>query len=263
MEAQRHANGIVTWPFAFAGPGLLAAVTTRHGGVSDGVYGGANLGTTVGDDPARVAENRRLVAEALDVGALVIAHQRHTSNVALVDRDTDPVHLEGIDALVTVEPDVAIAVLAADCCPLVLADPRRGAVAVAHAGRLGVVLDVIGAVVEALDSVAGSAPGDLVVGVGPCISAAAYEIDGQALADVEAAFGGDLLVPTTDGRATFDLRGAVLRRLRDAGVRDDRIEVVAATTDGDPTNLWSDRAARPCGRLGVVAALRGADPDRR
>lgn len=267
MRAERHANGVVTWSFDFAGPDLVAAVTTRAGGTSDGVYAGCNLGGHVGDDPARVAANRVLVAEALGLGELTIADQQHGRRVVVVDEDLagaghdpgaalDP-RLVGVDGLVTDVPGAAVAILVADCAPVVLADPVRRAIAVVHVGRTGAVLDVVAAGVEALGRLVGSAPADLVAGVGPCIGATAYEIDGDALAEVRDAFGDDLLEPSSGGRAHFDLRTAVLRRLTGAGVPGDRIEVVPATTDSAPDDLFSDRAARPCGRFAVVAALRG------
>jgi YfiH family protein len=272
VEERTHANGVVTRHFALADGGdLVAAVTTRFGGSSTGPYATCNLGSHVGDDPDRVRGNRDAVAEALGLDRLTIAQQQHGRRVAVVGEELagagheptapDP-RLDGVDALVTVTPGVALAVLAADCAPLVLVDPVRRVLGVAHAGRLGVVADVLAAVVQAMGELGGSPAQDLVVGIGPCIGATAYEIDGAALADVEAAFGGEFLLPTSAGRASFDLKGAVIARLEGAGVRRDRIEAAAATTDSDPL-LFSDRAARPCGRFGVVAALRGPSEDPR
>jgi YfiH family protein len=273
VQVERHPNGVVTWSFGFAGADLVAAVTTRTGGISEGVYAGCNLGSHVGDDVARVAANRALVAEALGVDHLTIADQQHGRAVVVIGDDLagaghdpsavlDP-RLVGVDGLVTTVPGVALAVLVADCAPVVLVDPVRGAIAVVHVGRRGAVLDVVAPAVEALGRLVGSEPGDLLAGVGPCIAADAYEIDGLALGEVRSAFGEDLLEPTTAGRARFDLRAAVLRRLIAAGVAADRIEVVSATTDSTPDDLFSDRAARPCGRFAVVAALRGPVEERR
>jgi YfiH family protein len=256
---------VVTWSLDL-GPGVQADVTTRAGGTSEGAYATCNLGAAVGDDPERVRANRDAVAVALGVRSLTIAHQVHGREVAVVTPDLaggghDPVapldpRLDGVDALVTVEPDVALAILVADCAPIVLVDPDRAALAVVHAGRQGAVVDVLAAAVEALASVAGSAPGDLRGAVGPCIGVAAYEIDGPALEEVRDAFGGAHLTATRGGRACFDLRAAVVQRLVDAGVRPEHLEVADATTDA-AAHLYSHRAERPCGRFALVAALRG------
>jgi YfiH family protein len=273
VDVVRHPSGVVTWAFPFAGPDLLAAVTTRHGGSSEAAYASCNLGGHVGDDPARVRANRDAVAAALGVDALTIADQQHGRRVAVVDAGSagsghDPTtppdpELAATDALVTLEPEVALAVLVADCAPVVLVDPGRRALAVAHAGRRGAVVDVLAATIDVLRTEAGSDPSALVAGVGPCIGRDAYEIDGTALAEVESAFGGAFLVPSGGGRACFDLRAAVVHRLEQAGVRPDRIHVAGTTTDRAPADLFSDRAARPCGRFALVAALRSGPVGRR
>jgi copper oxidase (laccase) domain-containing protein len=118
------------------------------------------------------------------------------------------------------------------------------------------VVDVLAAAIDVLRTEAGSDPADLLAGVGPCIGRDAYEIDGSALAEVESAFGGAFLVPSGGGRACFDLRAAVVHRLERAGVRPDRIHAAATSTDRASADLFSDRAARPCGRFALVAALR-------
>lgn len=270
MLEQRHVGGVVTWTFGTAPAEVVAAVTTRAGGTSKGVYASANLGAHVGDDPVLVAANRDAVAAALGLGPLTIADQQHGRRVAVVDArlsgaghdPTAPLdeRLVGTDALVTVVPGVALAVLVADCAPVVIVDPQRGALGVAHAGRRGAVLDVLAATVEAMGELAGSRPADLWAGVGPCIGARSYEIAGDALDEVRAELGEHFLEPTTAGRATFDLEAAVVHRLRCAGVPRDRIEIAGTSTDARPDVLFSDRSARPCGRFGLVAALRGA-PD--
>lgn len=258
MREDVHADGLVTWSFDLAErAGVVAAVTTRVGGASTGAYAGCNLGGQVGDDPAAVAANRAAVARALGVDDLTIPDQQHGRRVAVVAAGVGPDDdLVATDALVTLEPGRAVAVLAADCAPVVLVDPVARAVAVAHSGRKGTVLDVLGATVATLVDVAGSRPADLLVGVGPCIGASAYEIDGEALAEVEAAFGGAFLTPSRPGRAYFDLQAAVVHRLVEAGVPAGSVELAGATTDTRQDRFFSDRAARPCGRFGVVAALR-------
>lgn len=266
MITRTHPSGLVTLRFAsLAAGGVDAWVTTRAGGCSTGPYTSLNLAFHVGDDHERVAANRRALCDALGIGRLTVADQQHGCRAVVVDQglagaghDGEPDarrRLPATDALVTDRPGVALGVLVADCAPVVLADPVHRVVGVAHAGRRGVVTDVLGAAVRAMGDTFGSAPGDLVAGVGPCIGPAHYEIAGQALDEVRAAMGDDLLVPTTAGRATFDLPRAVVRRLTEAGVRHDAVELAGIDTRTATDRLYSDRAERPCGRFMLVARL--------
>jgi polyphenol oxidase len=266
MREQHHANGVRTWHFDLDGPDVLAAVTTRHGGHSAGPYGGLDLAFHVGDDADAVSANRALVCDALAVPALTVPDQRHGRAVAVVDaalagaghgsQADAEARLPATDALVTDVPGVALAILVADCAPLVLYDPERRALGVAHAGRRGVVLDVVGATVAALVERYGSAPADLLVGVGPCIAPTSYELGGPELADTLDALGDDLLTETRPGHACFDLPGAVARRLEQAGVAPGRIQEAGVDTRTGGADLFSHRAERPCGRFALVAALR-------
>lgn len=266
MREQAHASGVRTWHFTIDGPAVLAAITTRHGGCSSGPFTGLNLGFHVGDDPDAVATNRALVCDALRVAQLTVADQQHGRRVAVIDSTLggaghgsladSQARLGSIDALVTDVVGVALAVMVADCAPVVLHDPERGAIGVAHVGRNGAVLDVVAATVESMTERYGSRPGDLRAGVGPCVAPSHYEIGGAALDEVRAALGADFLVPTRPGHARFDLVGAVRRRLLDAGVDPARTELSAADTFGRGTDLFSDRAERPCGRFMLVASLR-------
>lgn len=252
---------------SLADRGVDAWVTTRAGGTSTGPYSSLNLAFHVGDDPACVTGNRQALCDALGIDRLTVADQQHGARVAVVDgalvgaghdSDTDARHrLPATDALVTDRPGVALAVLVADCAPVVLADPTRRVVAVAHAGRRGIVTDVLGATVRTMGQAFGSVAADLVAAIGPCIAGEHYEIAGDALHEVGTELGDELLTPTSAGRATFDLPQAVVRRLTDAGVRRDAVEPSGIDTAMATDRLFSDRAERPCGRFMLVAQLAG------
>ena len=256
-------------PFPFDGDGVTAVVSTRHGGVSDGAYHSLNLGGHVGDDPGAVAENRRRLAAALGVDKLTIADQKHTDRVAVVDparagRGHDGVAdsaaaFPATDAMITNLPGVALAILVADCAPVVLYDPVRQAVGVAHSGRAGTIRGVLPKTVGAMAASFGSAPGDLLIGIGPAIGAASYEIGAAEASEVMAAFGAEgtrLLTPTRPGHATFDLARAIRRQLRDSGVPDRNVHDMAIDTRTSTDDFFSDRAARPCGRFAAIARLK-------
>lgn len=266
MRPRSHPGGLCTWHFALDGPGVLAAVTTRHGGASTGPYAGLNLAYHVGDDPRRVAENRDRLCGALGVATVTVPDQRHGRRVAVVDRslagagyrsDEDAQERLGdVDALVTDLPGVALAVLMADCGPVVLFDPVRRVLAVVHAGRRGAVLDVVGAAIQTMADRFGTEPSALRAGVGPCVGPASYEIGEPQLAETRAALGDRFLRPTRPGHARFDLPGALVHRLDQAGVAGDRVEVAGVDTFTHTGDLFSDRAERPCGRIMLVAAIR-------
>ena len=175
--AQIRAAGalrLLTWP-ALEASGADAVVTTRDGGVSDGPYATLNLSLSVGDDPGRVLENRRRLARALgaDPGDFVFARQVHGSGVRIVgeaDRGSGALCLDDAipdtDALVTGSPGVLLAILTADCVPIVLHDPVAGVLACVHAGWRGTVARVCAATLAAMRTL-GARPAQVIAGVGP------------------------------------------------------------------------------------------------
>lgn len=266
MRRENHANGLQTWHFLFPDTGVLAALSTRGGGVSGGSYRSLNLGYHVGDDPQAVAENRARLRSALAISRLTVADQQHGRRVAVVDTELSgaghsshadsEARLPGVDAMVTNLPEVPLCIMVADCAPVVLVDPNHGVIGVAHAGRNGVVLDVLGATVDTMRSEFGSEPAELMAGIGPSIKGACYEIGGDALESTREALGDELLTPTSPGHASFDLLEGVRLRLEAAGVKPTNIEQAGTTTTDAPDLFFSDRRERPCGRFMLVAALR-------
>jgi polyphenol oxidase len=255
--------------FPFSSEQVTAVVTTRHGGVSSGPYDSLNLGGHVGDDPDAVAENRRRLAAALGVDRLTIADQRHTDRVAVVTTALAGRGHDGVadsaaafpatDAMITAVPGAALAILVADCAPVVLFDPVHRAVGVAHSGRAGTLSGVVPKTVAALTAAFGTAPGDLLVGIGPAIGAASYEIGQAEAAEVTAALGAAaarLLAPSRPGHALFDLAGTIRGQLYAAGIAQVNVHDLAIDTRTGTTDFFSDRAARPCGRFAAVAVLR-------
>jgi len=255
--------------FPFNSEQVTAVVTTRHGGVSSGAYGTLNLGGHVGDDPEAVAENRCRLAAALGVDRLTVADQRHTDRVALVTAALAGRGHDGVadsaaafpatDAMITAVPGAALAILVADCAPVLLFDPVRRAVGVAHSGRAGTLRGVVPKTVGAMTAAFGTVPGDLLVGIGPAIGAASYEVGTAEAAEVTGALGAAaarLLTPGRPGHAMFDLTGAIRCQLRAAGIRQANVHDLAINTRTSTTEFFSDRAARPCGRFAAVAVLR-------
>jgi polyphenol oxidase len=271
----RAAGGLslLTWPDLDAS-GADAAVTARDGGVSTGPYATLNLSLTVGDDPPRVVENRRRLAVALGAhpGDFVFARQVHGAGVRIVgaaDRGSGAFTVDDAiadtDALVTTSPGVVLAILTADCVPIVLHDPVAGVLACVHAGWRGTAARVPAAAVAAMAAL-GSRPSDVIAGLGPAADPARYQVGPDVHHAVTRAFGPAASAfirpdPAAPGRWLLDLWGANRHVLRQAGLPGPQIHTTSLPTGPPaaptaPARFFSDRAARPCGRLALVARLR-------
>ena len=198
--------------------------TTRSGGRSAGPYAERNLALHVGDDPDVVTANRRALADELGVDDVVFMQQVHGADIAIVDT-TPPGDVAEVDALVTAVPGLALAVLVADCVPVLLAGTR--AVAVAHAGRRGVQHGVVARALTALRTLD---DGPVEGWVGPSICGGCYEVPTEMQDEVAAA------VPatrTTTSRNTagLDLRAGVVAQLKNAGVTTVHISDVCTAED--------------------------------
>jgi polyphenol oxidase len=264
---------LLTWP-ALDVSGVDAGVTARCGGVSSGVYASLNLSLSVGDDPAAVLENRRRLAAGFGVrpADFVFAGQVHGAGVRVVgeaDRGRGAFSLDDVipatDALVTSSPGVVLAILTADCVPIVLHDPVAGVLACVHAGWRGTVARVSAAAVAAMQTL-GSRPADVIAGIGPAIPAARYQVGPDVYVAVTQAFGpAPFIQPdVVPDRWRLDLWSANRFVLTEAGVPAARIHTTAIPTGPteptEPGYFFSDRSARPCGRLALIARLRtGAD----
>ncbi|MGA7836074.1 MAG: polyphenol oxidase family protein [Acidimicrobiales bacterium] len=221
--------------------GVDAFVTDRFHGTSGAPYDSLNLGDHVGDDPGHVAANRRLVAQALGVERLVIVRQIH--GAALVDARRATSTSEA-DALFD-DGDHALAVLVADCIPILMVDGASSRFGVVHAGWRGLAEGVITRAIQSF-----SDPATVRVFLGPSISLAGYQV-GPEVADVFRSVP-DALVDDGGDRSRMDLRLIAAHELVAAGVDDRHIERSVQVTDGGAL-FFSDRAQRPCGRFGLVA----------
>lgn len=254
---RRTVQGVAFYQFeALAGQaGLRHAISTRLGGVSPEPFASLNLTTARGDAPERVAENHRrlCVAVGVDPAALVSPQQVHAARVVRVGREDRGRIVPACDGLVTDEPGVALLLRFADCVPLIVYDPVRRAVGLAHAGWRGTVVGVAAALVEAMRQEFGCQPDDMIAGIGPAIGPCCYQVGPEVIRAVVSAFGSPdgLLLPGPDGTRHFDLWKANERLLREAGVR--QIEIAGLCTSCHVDEFYSHRAER--GRTGHHGAL--------
>ncbi len=225
-------------------PGVRHGFFTRRGGVSGGLYDGLNCGFGSDDDATAVAENRRRIEADMQAhhGPLTV-HQVHGTTVAAVAGPWPEDGPPRADALVTATPGLAIGVLAADCTPVLLADPAAGVVAAAHAGWKGALAGVTDAALAAMADL-GAEAGRVHAAVGPCIAQASYEV-GAELRDrflehdaENAAF---FAAGARAAHFQFDLEGYVAARLHAAGVGS--LECVHRDTYAEDGLFYSYRRA--------------------
>lgn len=227
---------------------IRRVTTTRAGGASAAPFDTSNLGDHVGDDPAAVAANRRRLATAIGVGEgrLVWMNQVHGDRVELVEGPRDSA-VDATDALVTTVPGLALAVVTADCVPVLLADARAGVIGAVHAGRVGAAKGVVARTLEIM-AAAGAHAEDTSAYLGPAVSGPNYEVPAAMADEVEAVLPGSRTV-TAAGTAALDLRAGIARQLRELGVG--AVDVDPRCTVDDPT-LFSHRRDAPTGRLASV-----------
>ncbi|GAA4944188.1 hypothetical protein EV188_10575 [Actinomycetospora succinea] len=230
-------------------------LTTRAGGRSAPPYDRFNLGDHVGDDPYAVAANRRRLGEGIGLGPERVAwmNQVHGTDVAVV---TDAGgETPTADALVTDRPRLALAVVVADCVPVLLADPGAGVVAAAHAGRRGAADGILERTLEAMTEL-GAETGRVEVLLGPAICGEDYEVPAAMRDEVDAVLPGSAS-QTRIGTPSLDLRAGLRRRLADLGVT--RVDTDGRCTFEDD-QLFSHRRAQPTGRLAAVTWWEYARP---
>lgn len=222
--------------------------TTRAGGVSRPPFDTFNLGDHVGDDPAAVTANRARLATAtgLGEGRLVWMNQVHGDRVEFVDTAPQRAY-DDTDALVTATPRLALAVVTADCVPVLMADARAGVVAAVHAGRVGAQKGVVARTLEVMVK-AGAHPEDVSVLLGPAVSGRNYEVPAAMADDVEAVLPGSRTV-TAKSTPGLDLRAGIARQLAGLGVT--AISVDPRCTVDDRA-LFSHRRDAPTGRLACL-----------
>ncbi|WP_256645499.1 peptidoglycan editing factor PgeF [Thermomonas paludicola] len=232
------------WP---APPGVRALTTTRFGlGVSQPPFDTFNLGVRCGDEADAVAENRRQLEAALDLpSAPRWLRQVHGVAVAVEPAGDEP----EADAAVTATPGTVLAILTADCLPVVFAARDGSEIAAAHAGWRGLCAGVLEATVAAMRT----PPERLVAWLGPAAGPQAYEI-GEEVFDAFTALDARArmaFLPTRPGHWTVDLYTLARQRLLDAGVFE--VHGGALCTISDPARFFSHRRDGRSGRIATLA----------
>lgn len=235
------------------------AFTDREDGLSDGNFESLNLGTSNApglptdfvDDPAVVERNRALLAEGFEVSGLMVMKQVHGADVAYVDAGTTEPPVA--DAMITDQIDLALLTRAADCTPVVLADPQARIIGVVHAGREGLVKGVAPATVRAMRERGATR---IQAWVGPRACGSCYEVP-EAMADEVAAVVPSARSTTSWGTPALDIGRGVITQLIAEGVGVSDIGEGACTIEDEKFFSYR-RQGKASGRQGGIVVLRPA-----
>lgn len=241
-------------------PGLRHAVTTRDGGVSSGEYASLNLAFHVGDETETVRENRRISACKIgfNLENLVAAQQVHGDAIQIVhaqDVGRGALDMESAipntDALITDTKNLPLLILVADCAPILLVDPKNQVLAVVHAGWRGALAGIASKTVLRMQSEFGSAPEEILAGIGPCLCLENLEIGPEVAAQVAQA-DAKSVVPGWE-KPHLDLRGLISRDLESVGVRAQNVEAMPFCSKDDARFFSHRGQSGIAGRFGIVA----------
>ena len=228
-------------------PGLVAGVSTRHGGLSKAPYTSLNLGVHTDDDPAIIEQNLALFCADLGISTTDLArsYQVHGEKIWVTGRAG---YQSGFDAMVSVQPGVFAGVGIADCTPILLADPITRVCAAIHAGWKGTTAQIVHKTAKRMIENRGSNPADILAYIGPCISFAHFEVGDEVAEQFDEAF------KTCKGtKWQVDLKAANKAQLESLGIQ--QIEVDPACTVENNADFFSHRTEK--GMTGRMLALIG------
>lgn len=259
-------DGVIyySFPQMDAYPFLKAGLSTRLGGVSEGIYATMNLSYTRGDDATRVDENFKRICMAMGLpyeGVVISAQEHHVNikNVTAADcgKGKTNAAFKDVDGLITDEPGVVLCTQYADCVPLLFTDPKKRVVAASHAGWRGTVAEIGRLTVERMKSDYGCDPADVLAGIAPSIGRCCFEVDTPVFDAFEKmqVFDDGCFVYDGGDKYHIDLWEVNRRVLLSAGIRADNVTVTDLCTRCYPDLFWSHRKTGPA--RGSLAAFIG------
>ena len=263
MNRHEHANGVITYTFAsLQGRAVHAHVSTRHGGVSPAPWNTLNFSVKRGDTPENVRENRVRFAAAAGVDAerIVSCQQVHGTGIAKVDaNDAGQVQTDS-DGLMTDTPGLPLALVFADCVPVLIYDPVKAALGLVHAGWRGTVNGAAATLVWAMQAAYSTDPAQLIACIGPSIGPESYQVGPDVVEMAQA----KLRKPQRffhypdgpDANPTFDLWQANAAQLIEAGVDPANIEISRIDTAQNTQDFYSHRPEKgQCGLFSMIGWL--------
>ncbi len=232
-------------------------VSTRKGGISQGNCSSLNLGYNTQDTPEKVSKNREIIAKAMGVSNIIFPQQTHKNHVQLVTHNTISNDFADTDALITNQKGICIAVIFADCVPILVFDPVNQVIGAIHAGWRGTVAKIIEKTIEKMQHEFGTNPSDIIAGIGPSISPQAYEVGNEVIEKVEAAFPSINLVSNrTTEKGYLNLWEANKQSLLNTGVLEKNIEIAGLCTKENHDTFFSVRHEKETGRFATGIMLK-------
>ena len=258
MPFHEH-NELRYYSFDIFSKSIKQAVFTRHGGVSLAPWHSLNLGGSVGDDPAHVAENRVRVFRSMgcEPASIHDVWLVHGTSIVYADapRPLDQPSAKA-DIIFTDNLNVSLFMRFGDCVPILFHDPKKHVIGIAHAGWMGTVRGVVQTAVEGMQSHYGCKPEDIVAGIGPSIGVDHYEVGADVISQFQEKYNkdADQILQTRNGSTYLDLWTANAIQLRNAGV--EQIQISGLCTACHLDDWFSHRAEQgKTGRFGAIMAL--------
>jgi YfiH family protein len=238
---------------------IYHAVFTRHGGISPTPWKSLNFGASVGDDGNRVRQNKEnaLAVLGITTDSVYNVHQVHSTEIVHTERPlpANEPHLKA-DAIITNTPGVTLMMRFADCVPILLYDPVKRAIGMAHAGWIGTINKIVGKTVQKMKVTFGTVPSNLQAAIGPSIGPDHYVVGTDVVEKVVSNFGesANRLIIHDQGKMYFNLWEANQLILAEAGVS--KIETAGICTQCSLDDWFSHRGEHGnTGRFGVVMGL--------
>ena len=269
LNVNVNTSGLIYISFPnISGREVVAAFTTRMGGVSSGRYASMNMGFNNGDDPLKVRENYNILFNELGINPerAVLSHQTHTDNLLIVDeRDVGKgiakeKDYSDIDGLITNCKNIPLVTQFADCVPLLFYDPVQGVIAASHAGWRGTVKKIGEKTVNKMVSTFNCNPKDIKVAIGPSIGNCCYEVDDPVFTEfikLDIPNIKTVFTPKENGKYMLNLWEANKLILTNCGIKEENICVTDLCTCCHSEYFHSHRAtAGNRGNLAAVIALK-------
>jgi YfiH family protein len=236
----------------FAGYSIIHANSTRHGGISKGLFASLNLGSNTNDSKADVEKNREIYFKHLGIERKQIAFpgQVHSDNVEVVEK---PGIFPQTDALITNKPNIFLSIQTADCFPVFVYNPKEHVCALIHSGWRGTAMNITGKVLEIMNQKFKCQHYETLIGIGAGISQKNYQVDDKTAQN----FGSRYLIPDGPGHYKLNVIAAIKDQLVENGIPKNQIESASSCTFEDKDNYYSYRRdAINSGRMMGIMGLR-------